>query len=146
MNDFARDNELKTRGNRVGLWSLVKTSVLDQKRMCVCAVHSLMSALGQKQTYTAHKLMSALPRIATAKADMCSAQPHVCFGPIADMPPSNILTFSVLRPNDLSASGQHVHRCSAPLRSAICHRSCAPRECRCRCALAHQCHHVCETA
>src|SRR5262245_9402526 len=62
------------------------------------------------------------------------------------MPPSNILTFSVLRPNDLSASGQHVHRCSAPLRSAICHRSCAPRECRCRCALAHQCHHVCETA
>src|SRR5262249_23770931 len=36
MNDFARDDELKTRGNRVGPWSLVKTSVLDQKRMCVC--------------------------------------------------------------------------------------------------------------
>src|SRR5262252_2338802 len=28
-----------------------------------------MSALGQKQTYAAHKLMSALPPIATAKAD-----------------------------------------------------------------------------
>src|SRR5215471_11488502 len=28
-----------------------------------------MSALGQKQTYAAHKLMSALPLIATAKAD-----------------------------------------------------------------------------
>src|SRR5262249_7571794 len=55
MNDFARDNELKTRGNRVGLWSLVKTSVLDQKRMCVCALQNVMSAL---------------PPIATAKADM----------------------------------------------------------------------------
>jgi hypothetical protein len=30
----------------------------------------LMSALGQKQTCAAHKLMSALPPIATAKADM----------------------------------------------------------------------------
>src|SRR5215510_2075225 len=29
-----------------------------------------MSALGQKQTYAAHKLMSALPPIATAKADI----------------------------------------------------------------------------
>ena len=29
----------------------------------------LMSALGQKQTYAAHKVMSALPPIATAKAD-----------------------------------------------------------------------------
>src|SRR5262249_42788391 len=28
-----------------------------------------MSALGQKQTYAAHKVMSALPPIATAKAD-----------------------------------------------------------------------------
>src|SRR5262245_50629035 len=40
MNDFARDNELKTGGNRVGLWSLVKTSVLDQKRMCVRCTRS----------------------------------------------------------------------------------------------------------
>src|SRR5262245_46486173 len=31
---------------------------------------SLMSALGQKQTYAAHKPMSALPPTATAKADM----------------------------------------------------------------------------
>ena len=29
-----------------------------------------MSALGHKQTYAAHKLMSALPPIATAKADL----------------------------------------------------------------------------
>src|SRR5262249_10267912 len=36
-----------------------------------------MSALGQKQTYAAQKAMSALP----PKADMCSAQAHVCFGP-----------------------------------------------------------------
>ena len=57
-----------------------------------------MSALGQKRTCTAHKLMSALPPIATAKAKfrkrpcllyppkagMCSALGHVCFGPIAD--------------------------------------------------------------
>ena len=38
-----------------------------------------MSALGQKQTYAAHKLMSALPPIATTKAD--SANDHVCFTP-----------------------------------------------------------------
>ena len=29
-----------------------------------------MSALGHKQTYAVQQLMSALPRIATAKADM----------------------------------------------------------------------------
>jgi hypothetical protein len=29
-----------------------------------------MSALGQRRTYAAHKLMSAFPPIATAKADM----------------------------------------------------------------------------
>jgi len=29
-----------------------------------------MSALGQKQTYAVHKAMSALPPIATAKADI----------------------------------------------------------------------------
>jgi hypothetical protein len=32
-----------------------------------------MSALGQKQTYAVRKAMSALPPIATAKADLCSA-------------------------------------------------------------------------
>jgi hypothetical protein len=40
-----------------------------------------MSALGQKQTYAAQQVMSALP----PKADMCDAKTNVCFGPIADM-------------------------------------------------------------
>src|SRR5262245_27732565 len=58
-----------------------------------------MSALGHKRTYAAHKPMSALPPIATAKADMpqmvmsallpkadmCGALVHVCFGPKADI-------------------------------------------------------------
>ena len=43
-----------------------------------------MSALGQKQTCAAQKVMSALPPI----ADMCSAQAHVCFVPIADIAPA----------------------------------------------------------
>ena len=38
-----------------------------------------MSALGQKRTCAVHKVMSALP----SKADMCSAQTHVRFVPIA---------------------------------------------------------------
>ena len=41
-----------------------------------------MSALGQKQTDAAQKVMSAL----TPKADMCSATWHVRFVPIADIP------------------------------------------------------------
>jgi N12 class adenine-specific DNA methylase len=57
----------------------------------------VMSALGQKRTYAVQKSMTALPPIATAKAkfrkmsalppkaDMCGANRHVCFGPIADM-------------------------------------------------------------
>ena len=58
-----------------------------------------MSALGQKRTYAAQQVMSALPPIATAKADMpqksmsalppiadmCSAVADVRFGPIADI-------------------------------------------------------------
>ena len=58
-----------------------------------------MSALRQKQTYAVQQLMSALPRIATAKADMpqmvmsasplkadmCGANHHVPFGPKADI-------------------------------------------------------------
>ena len=57
-----------------------------------------MSALGHKRTCAAQNGMSALPRIATAKADIgkpsgllyppkadiCSAQAHVCFVPEAD--------------------------------------------------------------
>jgi hypothetical protein len=49
-----------------------------------------MSALGQKRTYAVQKGMSALP----PKADMCSAVPHVRFGPIADMPARNIRIIS----------------------------------------------------
>src|SRR5262249_31528849 len=41
----------------------------------------LMSALGQKQTYAVQNPMSALP----PKADSCSAQADVRFGPKADM-------------------------------------------------------------
>ena len=58
-----------------------------------------MSALGQKQTFAVHQPMSALPPIATAKADMpqmimsalhpiadmCSALADVCSGPKADI-------------------------------------------------------------
>src|SRR5215471_19888997 len=49
-----------------------------------------MSALGQKQTCASQKAMSALPPIATAKADsgrrnICGATRDVCFGPIADI-------------------------------------------------------------
>ena len=40
-----------------------------------------MSALGQKQTCAAQKVMSALP----PKADMCSATSDVRFVPIADI-------------------------------------------------------------
>jgi hypothetical protein len=40
-----------------------------------------MSALGQKQTYAAQKVMSALP----PKADMCGATRDVRFVPIADI-------------------------------------------------------------
>src|SRR5262245_3497435 len=82
MNDFARDDELKTRGNRVGPWSLVKTSALGHKRKC--AAHSLMSALPPIATSKAdirQTVMSAL----LPKADMCSASGYVRFGPIADM-------------------------------------------------------------
>src|SRR5262249_35526453 len=39
-------------------------------RKRTCAVHKLMSALGQNRTYAAHKPMSALPPKATAKADI----------------------------------------------------------------------------
>ena len=40
-----------------------------------------MSALGQKQTFAAHKRMSALP----PKADMCGAKRDVRSGPKADI-------------------------------------------------------------
>ena len=40
-----------------------------------------MSALGHKRTFAVQKVMSALPPI----ADMCSAQAHVRYVPIADI-------------------------------------------------------------
>ena len=40
-----------------------------------------MSALGQKRTLAVQNAMSALP----PRADIRSALPYVCFGPIADM-------------------------------------------------------------
>ena len=43
-----------------------------------------MSALGQKQTCAAQKVMSALP----PKADMCAATRNVRFVPIADIAPT----------------------------------------------------------
>ena len=43
----------------------------------------LMSALGQKQTFAAQNVMSALPPI----ADMCGALGDVRFVPIADIAP-----------------------------------------------------------
>ena len=50
-----------------------------------------MSALGQKQTCAAHKLMSALPPI----ADMCGAARDVRFVPIADIRSPYSITSSV---------------------------------------------------
>jgi hypothetical protein len=43
-----------------------------------------MSALGHQQTYAPQTAMSAL----ALKADVCGANPYVCFGPKADMPTS----------------------------------------------------------
>src|SRR5262245_7362167 len=40
------------------------------REITVLSVRRTMSALGQKQTYAPHQLMSALPPIATAKADI----------------------------------------------------------------------------
>ena len=54
-----------------------------------------MSALGQKQTYAAQKVMSALPPI----ADMCSATRYVRFVPIADMDQTYSITSSA-RPSN----------------------------------------------
>src|SRR5262249_60681803 len=60
---------------------VVRQRVETRQFISKYAVQSGMSALGQKQTCAAHKLMSALP----PKADMCSAQAYVCFGPKADI-------------------------------------------------------------
>src|SRR5262249_56973157 len=49
-----------------------------------------MSALGQKQTFAPQNVMSAL----LPKADSCSAEAHVCFGPIADITSLYSMTLS----------------------------------------------------
>jgi hypothetical protein len=75
-----------------------------------------MSALGQKQTYAVQQSMSALPPIATAKADMpqmvmsalppkadvCGATAHVCFGLKADK--TDVCAMPAARPKMKSAS------------------------------------------
>ena len=57
------------------LWAIAD-DLKQPDRQCIA-----LSALGQKQTCAAQNVMSAL----RPKADMCSANRHVCFGPIADM-------------------------------------------------------------
>src|SRR5262249_15410155 len=69
-----------------------------------------MSALGHKRTYALQKPMSALPLIATAKADsrkqscllypkadMCGALGHVCYGPKADIAAYSITSLALAR-------------------------------------------------
>jgi hypothetical protein len=51
-------------------------------RLCSAQMSTFMSALGQKQTYALQNVMSALPPIATAKADIRETS---CLLPIADM-------------------------------------------------------------
>ena len=62
--------------------------------------HTLMSALGQKQTFASQKAMSALP----PKADMSSATRYVRFVPIAD-----ILINSLSDQTRHQASGHHAY-------------------------------------
>ena len=45
------------------------------------SLRTQMSALGQKQTFAVQQFMSALP----SKADICSANRNVRFGPKADI-------------------------------------------------------------
>jgi hypothetical protein len=85
-------------------------SALGQKQIFRGAI--AMSALGQKRTYAVQKGTSALPPIATAKADfpqkvmsalppkadMCFALAYVCFGPIADIPSVDYLFGRVIAP------------------------------------------------
>jgi len=66
---------MKSRRRTVTLRSEVK----HDASLKVYQTSAAMSALGQKQTCTAHKLMSALAPIATAIAD--SVKGHVCFTP-----------------------------------------------------------------
>jgi hypothetical protein len=69
-------------------WNLRATGgefalILVNRKKAIVRINSPhpMSALGQKQTCAMHQAMSALPPIATAKADMYSANGHLCFAP-----------------------------------------------------------------
>ena len=74
-----------------------------------------MSALGQKQTCAAQKVMSALP----PKADMCGATTDVRFVPIADMTKFYSITTSAVA----SSASAHLVRRSA--RPKFCSRKAA---------------------
>jgi hypothetical protein len=97
--------------------------------MEVIHLKSAMSALGQKQTDAPQQSMSALPPIPTAKADMphmvasalplkadvCSANRRVCYGPKADI---NWVAISLLhflrhpsRPIPPTPGGDEWQRC-----------------------------------
>jgi hypothetical protein len=52
------------------------TKAMNSRAPKVGLFSGAMSALGQKQTCAAQKVMSALP----PKADMCGALAHVCSG------------------------------------------------------------------
>ena len=74
---FAQKAGIMTLVTRTTMWLWAIADDLKQPdRQCIA-----LSALGQKQTCAAQNVMSAL----RPKADMCSANRHVCFGPIADM-------------------------------------------------------------
>ena len=49
--------------------------------LCAARRHVCFTPNSDRESEIPQKVMSALP----PKADMCSAQAHVCFGPIADM-------------------------------------------------------------
>src|SRR5262245_26761697 len=66
-----------------------------------------MSALGQKQTHAMQQRMSALPPIATAKADICSALAHVCYWPIADIAVNDGLTVAARCRERKAQSSRH---------------------------------------
>ena len=75
---FAQKAGIMTLVTRTTMWLCAIADDLKQPdRQCIA-----LSALGQKQTCAAQNVMSAL----RPKADMCSANRHVCFGPEADIP------------------------------------------------------------
>ena len=72
-----------------------------------------MSALGQKQTCAAHKVMSAIP----PKADICSAKAYVRFVPKADIAPPLLdhLTLTPIAGHDVRCAERRLRE-NAPLK------------------------------